>query len=288
MLACFESWFGPYPWYADGYKLVETPHLGMEHQSGIAYGNHYLNGYLGRDRSKSGYGMHWDFIIVHESAHEWWGNSITTKDIADSWVHEGFATYAEALYTECTEGKAAGAAYIIGDRKNVKNDAPIVGAYGVNNDGSSDEYDKAGNMLHTIRQLVSDDAKWRGILRGLNKTFWHQTVTGKQIEDYMSRASGVDLSKVFAQYLTTTKIPVLEYRITGDTLAYRWSGTVAGFDMPVRVTTADGAYTLLRPSDSWKTTSVQLTSPSAFRVDENFYVVPRDVAAPAPKDSIKP
>src|SRR5438132_240723 len=200
MLQCFESWFGPYPWYEDGYKLVETPHLGMEHQSAVAYGNHYKNGYLGRDRSQSGRGLLWDFIIIHESAHEWFGNNITMKDQADMWIHESFATYAEGLYTECQQGKKAGAEYTLGQRKLVRNDRPIVGSYGVNDEGSGDMYDKGGNMLHTIRQLVDDDARWRGILRGLNKTFWHQTVTGKQVEDYISRQSGINLGKVFDEY----------------------------------------------------------------------------------------
>jgi aminopeptidase N len=283
MLKCFEHWFGPYPWYTDGYKLVETPHLGMEHQSAIAYGNHYLNGYLGRDLSGTGLGLEWDFIIVHESAHEWWGNNISMKDRADMWIHESFANYAEGLYTECRDGKAAGAEYIIGSRRNIANDRPIIGPYGVNAEGSSDMYYKGGNMLHTIRQIVNDDARWRGILRGLNTTFWHQTVTGRQVEDYISQQAGIDLSKVFQQYLTTTMIPVLEYRLDGQALSYRWTNVVPGFAMPVRVTTADSSFALIRPTESWQSTRVALTSPSAFKVDENFYVMTRrasEVASP--------
>ncbi len=275
MLRCFEHWFGPYPWYADGYKLVETPHLGMEHQSGIAYGNHYLNGYLGRDRSHTGLGLKWDFIIVHESAHEWFGNNITDKDAADMWVHEAFADYAEALYTECQSGKEAGADYAIGKRVDVKNDSPIVAPYGVNAEGSGDMYNKGGNMLHTIRQIVNDDAKWRAILRGLNSTFWHQTVTGDQVEQYMSQQAGVDLSKVFQQYLTTTQIPVFEYKLNGSTLSYRWADVVPGFDMPVRVKVSSDAYALVRPTATWQTTQVNLTNGAAFAVDRNFYVVSR-------------
>jgi len=182
----------------------------MEHQSAVAYGNHYMNGYLGRDRSQTGRGLLWDFIIIHESAHEWFGNSITMKDAADMWIHESFATYAEGLYTECQQGKKAGAEYTIGQRKLIKNDVPIIGVYGMNHEGSGDMYDKGGNLLHTIRQLVNDDARWRGILRGLGKTFWHQTVTTKQIEDDISRGSGMDLSKGFDEYLRTTKIPKVE------------------------------------------------------------------------------
>jgi len=275
MLECFEHWFGPYPWYADGYKLVEAPHLGMEHQSAVAYGNHFQNGYRGTDRSHTGLGLGWDFIIVHESAHEWFGNNITSKDIADSWVHEGFANYAESLYQECKDGKESGARYAIGERVNIKNDAPVVAEYGLNREGSGDMYEKGGNMLHTIRQIINDDEKWRSILRGLNKTFWHQTVTGAQVEQYISQQAGIDLSKVFAQYLTTTQIPELEYGIQGNTLTYRWANVVPGFDMPVRVTLADSGYALIRPTTSPKTAKLALKDLASFHVDSNFFVTTR-------------
>jgi len=274
MLACFEHWFGPYPWYEDGYKLVETPHLGMEHQSAVAYGNHYQNGYLGRDLSGTGIGLKWDFIIVHESAHEWFGNSLTSRDLADMWVHESFANYSEALYTECQQGKEAGASYVIGTRRLVRNDEPVVAPFGVNAEGSGDMYYKGGNMLHTIRQLVNDDEKWRSILRGLQSTYRHQVVTGQQVRDYISSHSGMDLSKVFQQYLNTTKIPVLEYRVNGTTLSYRWADVVPGFAMPVRVTVG-GETKLLRPTESWQTTTVP--SGATLTVDRNFYVTARDV-----------
>lgn len=280
MMTCFEHWFGPFPWYEDGYKLVEAPHLGMEHQSAVAYGNQYQNGYLGRDLSATGHGLKWDFIIVHESAHEWWGNNITMQDAADMWVHESFANYAENLYTECQEGPKAGAEYVIGTRRLVKNDRPIVGHYGVNNEGSGDMYYKGGNMLHTIRQLVGDDEKWRNLLRGAQQAFWHQTITGRQLQDYMSGAAGIDLSRVFAQYLTTTKIPVFEYKIEGATLSYRWAGVVTGFDMPLRIALGGAGYTLVKPTESWQTMPVPPGSADV-RVDENFYVNSRNVAVPA-------
>lgn len=280
MLACFEHWFGPYPWYRDGYKLVETPHLGMEHQSAVAYGNHYENGYLGRDLSGTGWGLKWDFIIVHESAHEWFGNSLTAQDHADMWIHESFANYAENLYTECQDGKAAGAAYVIGTRRLIKNDKPIVGHFNVNDEGSGDMYYKGGNMLHTIRQIVNDDAKWREILRGLNKTFFHQVVSGKQVEDYISGAAGINLSKVFDEYLTTTMVPVLEYRVDGSTLSYRWSNVVPGFAMPVKVSLSEGATSFVYPTEEWKTAKLKLKSPATFRVDENFYVATHNVDEP--------
>ncbi len=277
MMKCFEHWFGPYPWYADGYKLIEAPHLGMEHQSGVAYGNHFENGYLGRDLSHTGLGLAWDFIIVHESAHEWWGNSISGKDHADMWIHESFANYAESLYEECQEGKEAGERYVIGTRANIQNDRPIIPAYGVNAEGSGDMYYKGGNMLNTIRQIVNDDAKWRGILRGLQQTFRHQTVSSAQVERYMSAQAGVDLSKVFQEYLTTTMIPQLEYRFDGRTLSYRWAHVVPGFDMPVKVTLAPDRYSFIHPTEQWQATATSLPAPADFKVDENFYVTTRDV-----------
>jgi aminopeptidase N len=270
MLACFEHWFGPYPWYKDGYKLIEAPHLGMEHQSGVAYGNKFKNGYSGRDLSGTGEGLTWDFIIVHESAHEWWGNSITVKDAADMWIHEGFANYSEGLYAECKDGKEAGAQYIIGSRRNIRNDAPIIGTYGVNSEGSGDMYYKGGSMLHMIRQIVSDDEKWRSILRGIQSRFRHQTVTGQQIEDYMIRASGLNLAPVFQQYLTTPKVPVLEYKQTPAGTAYRWAEVVPGFAMPVR---ANGV--LLHPTEAWKT----MPRADTIVVDPNFYVLTRKLDA---------
>jgi aminopeptidase N len=272
MLGCFEHWFGPYPWYEDGYQLVETPHLGMEHQSGIAYGNHYLNGYLGRDLSASGQGLDWDFIIVHESAHEWFGNSLTTADLADMWVHESFANYAEGLYVECLRDKQAGSAYVIGTRKGIKNDMPIVPAYGLNREGSGDMYPKGGNMLHTIRQVINDDEKWRRILRGLNQAYRHQIVTGRQVQEYISAQAGIDLSRIFAQYLTTTRIPNLEYRIEGTTLSYHWTDVVPGFDLPIRVMLADSGYSVITPTENWSTAHLSLKDESRFAVDPNYFV----------------
>ena len=275
VLKCFEHWFGPYPWYSDGYKLVETAHLGMEHQSAVAYGNRYRNGYRSNDRwvdrSGTGLGLTWDFIIVHETAHEWWGNNVSAEDHADMWIHESFGNYAENLYQECLTNKADGAKYTIGQRRIIQNDEPIVGHFGVNAEGSGDMYDKGGSMLHTIRQIINDDAKWRSILRGIQSTFGRRTVSGSEIMSYINTRSGVNFDKVFAQYLYTTRVPVFEYDIQGPTLSYRWSDVVPGFDMPVRAQVRPGAMTLLRPTERWKTIPIGVAD-SAFRVDENFYV----------------
>ncbi|MCX3267040.1 M1 family metallopeptidase [Pedobacter agri] len=273
MLKCFEYWFGPYPWYKDGYKLVQAPHLGMEHQSAVAYGNQFKKGYLGRDLSGTGHGLKWDFITVHESGHEWFGNNITSKDIADMWVHEGFTNYSETLFTECTDSKKSADEYVIGIRRGISNDIPIIGPYGVNKEGSGDMYPKGANLIHNIRQLINNDEKFRQILRGLNKIFYHKTVTTAEIENYIAKQSGLKLDKVFDQYLRYTKIPVLEYKIDKGILSYRWLTDVKGFDMPVRVTLKNGTYSLIKPTNDWKTIKVD-TSITAdnFKNDPAFYI----------------
>src|SRR6186713_715848 len=235
MMHSMEHWFGPYAFYEDGYKLVDVQHTGMEHQSAVAYGNSYAFGYRGRDGSGTGWGLKWDFIIVHESGHEWFGNNVTTNDLADMWVHESFTNYSETLYTTCQYGVEAGNDYVIGTRKNIRNDKPIIGTYGVNNEGSGDMYYKGGNMLHMIRRILGD-AGYRGLLHGLSSTFYHKTVTTQQIESFISQYAKKDLSRVFDQYLRSTAIPVLEYKENSSTLlSYRWTNCVKGFNMPLQV-----------------------------------------------------
>lgn len=253
MLKAFEYWFGPYPFYEDGYKLVQAPHLGMEHQSAIAYGNHFLMGYKGRDLSGTGIGLKFDFIVVHESGHEWFGNNITSKDIADMWVHESFTNYSESLFTEYYWGKAEGQQYEYGIRENITNDKPIQGKYGVNQEGSGDMYYKGSNMINNIRGAINNDTLFREILRGLNKTFYHQTVTGKQIEQYINEKSGINFDKVYEQYLTTTQIPTLELKFAKDnkSVEYRYTNCVNGFDMPM-VLKGGGAQLSLHPTTEWQ------------------------------------
>ncbi|GGG47862.1 peptidase M1 [Croceivirga lutea] len=270
MMEAFEHWFGPYPFYEDGFKLVEVPYLGMEHQSSVTYGNQYNNGYLGRDLSGTGWGLKFDFIIIHEAGHEWFANNITYKDIADMWIHESFTAYSESLYLEYHFGKKAGEDYVIGTRNNILNDEPIIGRYDLNRRGSGDMYYKGSNMIHTLRQLVEDDTRWRSILRGLNEEFYHQTVTTKQIENYISSKSQKDLSAFFDQYLRTTAIPTIEYKLENGTLKYRYLDTVEDFDMPIKVT-LDGKEKWLFPNKNsvWKTEKI---SGSKLVVDRNFYV----------------
>lgn len=252
-MEAFEHWFGPYPFYEDSFKLVETPYLGMEHQSSVTYGNKYENGYLGRDLSGSGWGLKFDFIIIHEAGHEWFANNITNKDVADMWIHEGFTNYSESLYVDYYFGKEAASEYVIGLRKSIKNDRPIIGTYHVQNAGSSDMYNKGGNILHTLRQLIENDERWRTILRGLNKEFYHQTVTSKQVEEYISEKTGIDLSEFWEQYLRTTKIPKVEYKINGSELSFRYTNIVKGFDMPV-IAIINGQEKWIYPTNRWHKT----------------------------------
>ena len=232
-LAAFEHWFGKYPFYEDSYKLVVVPYLGMEHQSSVTYGNGFQNGYMGRDLSKTGVGMKFDFIVVHESAHEWWGNNISMKDAADMWIHESFANYAENLFVEYHFTKKEAQDYVIGCRALIRNDSPIIGTYGVNKSGSGDMYYKGGNMLHTMRHIVNDDEKWREVLRGLNREFWHQTIGTVQFEQFVSKETGFDFGKFFDQYLRTKDIPVLQHEVSGNELTVWWSNVVPGFKVPV-------------------------------------------------------
>lgn len=267
-IRAFEYWFGPYPFYEDGYKLVEVPYLGMEHQSSVTYGNKFKNGYLGSDLSGTGWGKNWDYIIVHESGHEWFANNITYKDIADMWLHESFTSYAEGLFVEFYYGKEAGAEYLRGCRKQIENDRPIIADYNVNAEGPGDMYHKGSNVLHTIRQIIGDDVKWREILRGMNRDFYHQTVETRQIEAYISKAAGRDLSKVFDQYLRRANIPALEYAVEKGVLSYRWINCVDGFDMPVRVRVNGKRDEIIYPTTEWKI----LNKVKSIEVDDNYYI----------------
>ncbi|MGM8362674.1 M1 family metallopeptidase [Flavobacterium sp. ARAG 55.4] len=271
MLEAFEYWLGPYPFYEDGYKLVEVPYLGMEHQSSVTYGNGFGNGYLGTDLSGTSWGLKFDFIIVHESAHEWFANNITNKDIADMWIHESFTNYSESLFLEYYYGKEAAYTYLRGLRKNILNDKPLIGNYDVNNEGSGDMYYKGSNMLHTLRQIVNNDIKWRSILRGLNSTFYHQTVTTKQIENYLSRETGIDLNPFFNQYLRDIRIPKLEYYFENNNLLFRWTNCVSDFNIPIKVI-INGEEKWLNPQTNWKR-ETNIAENSKLLIEANFYVV---------------
>jgi len=281
MLRAFEYWFGPYPFYEDGYKLVEAPHLGMEHQSAVAYGNKYQNGYLGRDLSGTGWGNKWDFIIVHESGHEWFANSITSKDLADMWVHEGFTNYSETLFTEYYYGKEAGTDYNVGSRRGIRNDVPIIGPYGVNKEGSGDMYPKSGAMLHSIRHAIDNDEKFRQILIGLNKTFYHKTVTTQEVEAYVSKQSGYNFSKVFDQYLRTVQIPTLEFYkdSIASTVTIKYCNCVEGFNLPVVIT---ATHKKIVPTEKWQTIQLNGNEMQWFtkaNIERMFYIKTKQLEA---------
>ncbi len=268
MLSVFENWFGPYPFYRDGFKLIETPYLGMEHQTAIAYGNKYLNGYRGRDLSGTGLGLKWDYIIIHESGHEWFGNNITAKDIADMWIHEAFTMYSEVLFVESREGKAAGAKYIAGIRSNIMNNKPIIGIYNLNQEGSGDMYYKGANLIHMTRIILDDDKKWRELLRGINKEFGLKTTTTEEIVTYINKVTGKDLTKIYDQYLRYAQIPVLEYKQEGNEVSYRWQADVTDFNMPIRIKVGN-KLEWIKPENEWKKIKVK----SVFAPDtNNFYI----------------
>ncbi|AZQ65516.1 M1 family peptidase [Flammeovirga pectinis] len=270
MLEAFEHWFGPYPFYEDGFKLVEVPYLGMEHQSSVTYGNQFQNGYLGRDLSGTGWGLKFDFIIVHEAGHEWFANNITDKDIADMWIHESFTSYSECLFVEYFYGKEAGQEYVRGTRASIQNDKPIIGIYGVNAEGSGDMYYKGSNMLNMIRQITNDDEKWLATLRGLNKDFYHQTVETKQIENYLSNHLEFDAKPIFDQYLRTNQIPILEYRIYENRLSYRFTSALPTFKMSVDILLGEKKERI-EVTTNWKSIDIQ-EEVKDIKINPNYYM----------------
>ena len=281
-MEALEHWFGPYPFYEDSYKLVEVPYLGMEHQSSVTYGNQYKKGYLGRDTSGTGWGLEFDFIIIHESGHEWFANNITYKDMADMWIHESFTNYSESLFLEYFLGKEAAYEYMRGNRSGIRNRRPIIADYNVNASSDGDMYPKGANMLHTIRQMVEDDETWRSMLRGLNKEFYHQTVTTEQVESFIEQALRLDLKAVFNQYLRDVRVPIFEYRLQAHndgkaSLSYRWTNCVEGFAMPLKVM-VDGEERTLEFGASGRTNRIVLDAmPATFTVDSNVYIATQNL-----------
>jgi aminopeptidase N len=285
MLHCFEFWLGKYPFYEDGYKLIEVPYLGMEHQSAVTYGNKFKNGYLGRDLSGTGWGLKWDFIIIHESGHEWFGNNITTKDIADMWIHEGFTNYTETLYTQWLSGKQAAYEYNYGIRKNISNKAPIIGKYGVNTEGGNDMYYKGSNLIQTIRNSIDDDSLFRKTLRGMNETFYHQTVMSADIESYISKSVGFDYSFVFDQYLRNTNLPVLEldYQKDKKKLNFRWTNCIDGFNLPIILKTDNDKKKLLPQKNVWNSIEIKDAERGHFyypSLELSYYIKVKELSTP--------
>lgn len=233
MLDCFQSKFGSYPFAEDGYKLVETSYLGMEHQSAVAYGNKYRKGYLGNDISGTGIGMLFDYITIHESGHEWFGNSITSIDIADMWIHEGFTTYSESVFVECLYGYDKAMEYINGQKSRISNRAPIIGSYGVNDKGSNDMYYKGALLLNTLRHIVNDDAKWWKLLLKYSETYRHKIIDTKTVIAFFNAETNRNLTPIFEQYLNYKNIPELDVEIGKKEVRFKWHTDVSNFSMPV-------------------------------------------------------
>ena len=273
MMECFESFLGKYPFWDDGYALVETPYLGMEHQSAIAYGNDYLPGY----RGSLGYsgGLEFDYIIIHETGHEWWGNSITTNDIADMWIHEGFCTYSEALYVECMYGYDQMLEYVNNQKRFIRNKSPIVGCYHVNHQGSGDMYQKASVMLHTLRTLINDDQLWFSIIREISDNFKYKTINASDIMTFIMQRTEKDLTVFFSQYLNNAKLPEFQYQLIKEgrntAIKYRWEA-IEGFDMPLLVNSGNDDFWIY-PDNSWQEMSLGKIDSREFLVQEALFLI---------------
>ncbi len=272
MLECFQEKFGEYPFKEDGYKLVETPYLGMEHQSAIAYGNHYKKGYLGFDPSRTGVGMLFDYIIIHETGHEWFGNSITSKDIADMWIHEGFTTYSETVFVECLYGYEKAMQYINGQKNLVENKKRIIGAYGVNKKGSIDMYYKGSLLLNTLRHIINDDAKWWEMLLKYSETYRHTIIDTETVIAFFNAESKMSLTPVFDQYLKYKNIPVLEFQQKGKNIEYRWKTDVPDFEMPVDIHHNEKKIRLY-PTNSWKKFDLKIKNLSEIEVLTDYFYI---------------
>jgi aminopeptidase N len=273
MLEAFQHYFGEYPFQKDGYKLIEAPYSGMEHQSAVTYGNHFANGYLERDWTGVGISPRFDFIIIHESAHEWFGNSITAADQSDMWIHEGWATYLECLYVEYMWGRADGLKYTNGYKSKVRNAQPIVAARGVNATPPQDMYFKGALFLNTLRSVVNDDRRWWALIHGYYQHFKYRNIMTEDVVAYFNRKTGMNLTPVFDQYLRHTALPTLE--LTFDDakgrVSYRWKADEPGFAMPVRVGTKDH-WQIIRPTTGWQTMETPLRQ-DQFEVATDLYYV---------------
>jgi aminopeptidase N len=272
MMDCFQSKFGTYPFAEDGYKLVETSYLGMEHQSAVAYGNKYKKGYLGSDLSQTGIGLLFDYITIHESGHEWFGNSITSKDIADMWIHEGFTQYTEVVFVECQYGYEKAMEYCNGLKGNVGNQSPIIGTYGVNHEGSGDMYPKGALLLNTLRHIVNDDEKWWKMLLKYSETYRHKIIDTETVVAFFNQESGMNLTPVFNQYLRYPALPTLELRMIKNKLEFRWITTAQDFTMPIDIKIKDKKIRI-NPKNDWTTSKLKIAKLDDVEVlRNNFYI----------------
>jgi aminopeptidase N len=273
MLQAFEHYFGEYPFKKDGYKLVHVPYSGMEHQSAVTYGNRFANGYLERDWTGVGISTKFDFIIIHESGHEWFGNAVSAADVSDMWIHEGWTTYLEGLYVEYTFGKDDAFKYLNAYKSKVKNDQPIITQRGIHRTPSQDMYFKGALLLHTLRAVVDDDENWFKLLRDVYQHFKYQNILTEDLVRFVNEHLGQDLTPIFDQYLRRSALPTLElaFNPREATLAYRWLTDERAFAMPVDVS-GGGRSWRLHPTTDWAVMPNSITADDFSVATDRFYV----------------
>jgi aminopeptidase N len=273
MIEAYTHYFGEYPFAKDGYKLIQAPYTGMEHQSAVTYGNLFKNGYYGHDWTGVGISPRFDFIIIHESGHEWFGNSITAVDPSDMWIHEGWDTYLESLYVEYRWGKSDAIKYLSGYRPKIYNLRPIIAERGVNAEPTEDQYFKGALMLNTLRSIVNDDTKWFALIKSMYQHFKHQQIQTEDVVAYFNTHTGMNLTPVFNQYLRYAHIPRLEllFGESPNLVMYKWDADEDDFAMPVRVGTPDH-WQIIHPTTEWQWMQSPL-SKDDFQVATDFYYV---------------
>jgi aminopeptidase N len=272
MIKAYQHYFGEYPFEKDGYKLVQAPYSGMEHQSAVTYGNHFKNGYLERDWTGVGISPRFDFIIIHESGHEWFGNSITAADPSDMWIHEGWTTYLETLFVEYTYGHDDALKYLNAYKSKVKDDSPIIAPRGVNTEPSQDQYFKGVLFINTLRSIVNDDTRWWKLLHDFYQHFKYQTIMTEDVVQYFNQQTGMNLTPIFDQYLRYTSIPTLELKFNEPgSVSYRWKTDEKAFAMPIRVGTKEH-WEMIHPTTDWQTMKTPL-SKDQFDVATDLYYV---------------
>jgi aminopeptidase N len=274
MLEAFRYYFGEYPFQKDGYKLIEVPYAGMEHQTAVTYGNRYANGYLGRDWTGVGISPKFDFIIIHESAHEWFGNCVGAADRSDMWIQEGWTTYLECLYVEYMYGHPDALKYVNGYKPKVRNTRPIIGNRGENASPPIDQYFKGALFLNTLRSVIDDDKRWWALVKGVYERFKHKTIMTEDVVEYFNRETGKDLTPIFDQYLRHQALPVLELKFdeAKGEVSYRWKADEPSFAMPVRVGSKDN-WELIQPTKDWQTRKTTLKKDQFEVATDLYYIV---------------
>ncbi len=277
MLECFDRKLGPYPFPKDGYKLIEVPYSGMEHQSAVTYGNGFANGYGGRDWTGVDISTRFDFIIIHESAHEWYGNSVTAKDVSDAWIQEGWGTYVEVVYVECMWGYDDAMLYTVGLQEKVRNRSPIISQTAVNNWPPGDQYFKGALFLNTLRHVVDNDETWWALIRDYTEHFKHSDIWTTDVLDYFNDYLDMNLRPLFLQYLYRWEIPVLEYRFADGEVYYRWRADIEEFNMPVKIRRG-GELHAIHPTNEWQSEAYSGAPKDWEPATDLFYIGTEEVA----------